>query len=179
MRLFFGLPLPPSARQAVFARAQEAQCLLSGRYSLPENYHLTLAFLGEVADERVPDAQAVLRECTASFPAPTVTLGAVDHFGRADRAILILRAQSDPSLEPLHEKLVIALKNANLPCDLGPFSPHVTLARRADATRLPSLAPACFSPCAAFRAPHACLYLSARDEADVLRYTPLFRANFA
>lgn len=179
MRLFFGLPLPEEARRAAFARAREAERLLPGRYSLAENYHLTLAFLGEVDQERLADAQAVLRACASDFPAPTVTLGAVDHFGRADRAILILRAQSDPPLEPLHEKLVGALKNANLPCDLGPFSPHVTLARRADATRLSSLPPACFSPCAAFRAPHACLYLSARDEADVLRYTPLFRANFA
>ena len=179
MRLFFGLPLPPSARQAVFARAQEAQRLLCGRYSLPENYHLTLAFLGEVAEERVPDAQAVLRECAADFPAPTVTLGAVDHFGRADRAILILRAQSDPPLQPLHEKLLSALQNAGLPFDPGPFSPHVTLARQADATRLSSLDPDSFSLCAAFRAEQACLFLSARDEANVLRYTPIFRADFA
>lgn len=178
MRLFFGLPLPPHARQAVFARAREAERLLPGRYSLPENYHLTLAFLGEVSEERLSDAQAVLRECAASFPAPTVTLGAVDHFGRADRAILILRAQSDPPLDALHENLLSALQKAGLPAEPGPFSPHVTLARRADATRLSSLDPACFSPCAVFRAEHACLFLSARDEADVLRYTPLFRADF-
>ena len=179
MRLFFGLPLPPHARQAAFARAQEAERLLPGRYSLPENYHLTLAFLGEVAEERLPDAQAVLRECAASFPAPAVTLGAVDHFGRADRAILILRAQSDPPLDPLHKKLLYALEKSGLPFDPGPFSAHVTLARRADASALSSLNPACFSPCAAFRAEHACLFVSARDEEDVLRYTPVFRTRFA
>ena len=178
MRLFYGLPLPPDARSAAFARAQTAQPLLPGRYAIPENYHLTLAFLGEVAQERLPDAQEVLRSCVSRFPAPTITLGAVDHFGRADKAILILRAQSDPSLGPLHEKLLLALQKTDLPCDPGPFSPHVTLARHADATRLSSLPPACFAPCATFRAEHACLFLSARDASDVLRYTPLFRADF-
>ena len=179
MRLFFGLPLPEDARHAVSARAREAERLLPGRYSLPENYHLTLAFLGEVAPERVPQAQEVLRASVERFSAPAVTLGAVDHFGRADRAILILRAESSPPLDPLREKLLLELQKADLPFDPGPFSPHVTIARHADARRLSSLDPACFAPCAAFTAKRACLFLSARDEANVLRYTPLFQANFA
>ena len=178
MRLFFGLPLPPDAQQAAGDRAQLAQRLLPGRYALAENYHLTLAFLGEVPQERLPDAQAALESCVSRFPAPMVTLGAVDHFGRADKAILILRAQSDPPLEPLHENLLSALEKAGLPFDSGPFAPHVTLARHADASRLSALDPACFSPCAVFRARQACVYLSARDGENVLRYTPLFRADF-
>ncbi len=174
MRLFIGLPLPQGAREAAFSRAAALQALLPGRYGPKENYHITLAFLGEVPSERVAAAEDVARRCAARFPAPHVTLGAPDHFareGREDRAVLILRAQSDPPLRPLHDALVEALRAAALPAQAEPFAPHVTLARHADAH---SLSKADVRPLGvAFTASRLCLYESARDAEGALRYTPL------
>ena len=48
MRLFFGLTLPPEVRKATAQYARLAAQTLPGRYALPENHHITLAFLGEV-----------------------------------------------------------------------------------------------------------------------------------
>ena len=176
MRLFYGLSLPEELRLKTAALARGAAQRIPGRYALPENHHLTLAFIGEVTPERVSEAKAILARCAADFPAPRVRITGFGRFGKAENGILILHAQSDPPLEPLSRALKSALHAAALPADPGPFSPHVTLARHAraeDSALLPLAEPLSFT------ARQAHLYLSARDAQGTLRYTPLFCAEFA
>lgn len=175
MRLFFGLTLPAPIRSATAAYARDAQSAIPGRYADAANHHITLAFLGEAPPERLPEARAVLARVAAGFPAPHLTLGEPAHFGRAQNAILILRVHSTPALEPLHAALTEALLGAGLPADPGPFSPHITLARHAV---LPGRLPPPPGPLS-FTAHTAHVFLSARDGAGVLAYTPLFAAPFA
>lgn len=176
MRLFYGLSLPDAVRLETASASREAALSIPGRYVLPENHHLTLAFLGEVPPERVPDAQQALAQTIARFPAPIISVRNFDIFGRPQNAILILRAESTPALDPLNAALKEALSCANLPFDPGPFSPHITLARHADVTGgLPGQPPL---PDCSFTAHTAHLFLSARDEENILRYTPIFTADF-
>ena len=49
MRLFLSLPIPPELAQAL-TRLTRAIELPKGRRTAPENLHLTLVFLGEVAE---------------------------------------------------------------------------------------------------------------------------------
>lgn len=175
MRLFFGLSLPEEIRAAAAACAQSAAASVPGRYALPENYHITLAFIGEVPPEHLTTAVRVLKDCISRFPAPRLALSGAGHFGRAQNGILILHADAEPALDPLHGALCSALAACGLPADPGPFSPHITLARHADVTR--GLPPS--PPQLSFTAECAHLYLSARDEQGVLRYTPLASARFA
>lgn len=175
MRLFFGLTLPEEIRRATAACAGAAQAVIPGRYLPAANHHITLAFLGEVAPERLREAQAVLARCAAGVPAPRLTLGGLSHFGRPQNAILILRVHSEPALDALHERLVRALLASRLPADPGPFSPHITLARHA-------VMPECLPPAPAplcFRADRAHVFLSARGEDGVLAYTPIAEAAFS
>lgn len=174
MRLFFGLSLPDSVRAVTRACAESAALSFPGRYAPAENHHITLAFLGEVPPERLPDARDVLARCAAAFPAPTLTLQGFGCFGRRTNGILILRVHSEPPLAPLHDRLVRALAGAGLPADPGPFSPHITLARHA---ALPDALPAC--PPVSFTAASSHVFLSARDTAGVLRYTPLETVPFS
>lgn len=174
MRLFFGLSLPDDIRAVTRACAEAAAPSIPGRYALPENHHVTLAFLGDVPSERAGDARDVLARCAAAFPAPALTLDGFGCFGRRTNGILILRVKSDPPLAPLHDWLVRALHTADLPADPGPFSPHITLARHAV---IPDALPAC--PSVSFSCGQAHVFLSARDEAGVLRYTPLDTVSFA
>ena len=173
MRLFFGLSLPDDVRAATAACAVQAQMRSPGRYALPENHHITLAFLGEVPEERLLQARDVLARCAESFPSPALTLDGFSHFGRKENGILILRVRSEPALDALHANLVHALCEASLPANPGPFSAHITLARHADVT---NGYPDC--PAAAFIAEHAHVFLSARDARNVLRYTPLHTVSF-
>jgi len=179
MRIFFGLTLPGDARSAVESLSLSAQALLPGRYVLPGNHHLTLAFLGDVPESRLPEAEDVLARCAAAFPAPHIAVRGADHFGPASNAILVLRAEGRPDLAPLHDALLSCLEKAALPFSPGPFAPHITLARhvRAEPEALMRLSRMA-REIPPFHAPCAHLFLSARDGTNVLRYTPLFRAGF-
>lgn len=115
MRLFYGLSLPDDIRAEAAFAARRAEARMPGRYGAPSNYHITLAFLGEVAPERLPDAQAILAGHIAPMPAPTITLGPVDFFGRAENAILILRALCNPPLDALHNALAADAQACGLP----------------------------------------------------------------
>lgn len=175
MRLFFGISLPDPIRQAVSARASVCQSEIPGRYVSEENYHITLAFLGDVPEERISDASGVLSSCIRNTPAPLLTLGETSFFGRAQNAILIARILSTPSLDPLHHALIHSLQAASLPFDAGPFSPHITLARHACIEGAPLAA----SEALSFVPDHAHVYLSARNEQNVLCYTPIASIPFA
>ena len=180
MRLFIGLPLPRDARQGAAALAARAAEVIPGRYALVENYHITLAFLGEAPPEDVPRIAAVLARCLSCAPAPLLSPGQPGIFGRMENGILVLHMASQPALEPLHDALCAALRSEGLPVSDGPFTPHVTLARHARASpeALRALtARAAGIPC--FRADCASLFLSARDERGVLRYTVLCSFPFS
>ena len=174
MRLFFGLSLPDEIRAQTHALSQAAQACIPGRYAPECNHHLTLAFLGDVPPERAAQATAVLESCIKNHPAPRLALDGLDHFGRAENGILIIRVKSDPPLDALHERLLAALEEAQLPADRGPFSPHITLARHAC---IRHALPKC--PELAFSAAQAHVFLSARDEHNILRYTPISTCLFA
>src|SRR6185436_19398373 len=56
VRLFFALWPPAATVAALAAWAVQVQKAAGGRVTRPESIHLTLAFLGEIADDRVGDA---------------------------------------------------------------------------------------------------------------------------
>lgn len=175
MRLFFGISLPAPVCEAVVRRACACRVVIPGRYVPENNYHITLAFLGDVPPERVSKAAGVLAQCLERHPAPLLTLGETDYFGRAQNGILIARVHSSPPLEPLHGALLSGLRAAALPFDPGAFSPHITLARHACVPAAPLPGGEALS----FTAEHAHLYLSARNDQNILTYTPLETFPFA
>lgn len=176
MRLFYGLSLPDFVSRETARIARQSESLIAGRYSAVSNHHITLAFLGEVPPERLSDAEYILQKHAAAFPTPTLTLEIADYFGKPDNAILILRVKSLPALDALHDALIADCAQSGLSVDPGPFSPHITLARHAKTSpqTLAALTPAPLS----FSPECAHVYVSARDEQDILRYTPLFSAPF-
>ena len=175
MRLFFGLSLPDEIRRAAAMRADACRAAIPGRYTLAENYHITLAFLGSVPQDQLASAQRVLSACLRGMPAPTLTLGETGYFGRQQNGIHNLRVSSEPALDNLHHQLVHTLIQSGLPADSGPFSPHITLARHAVLPDSPLPAGAALR----FRPDAAHVFLSARDETDTLRYTPLYSVPFS
>jgi 2'-5' RNA ligase len=69
MRLFIALEISEPVRREVARRlAGLRDRLPNARWVDPANLHLTLAFLGEVAEDRVPALTERLREAFAPFP---------------------------------------------------------------------------------------------------------------
>ena len=93
---------------------------------LPEDWHLTLHFLGPVEADRVADIVAL---AAVPFQPFTLTLDQPACWPHG-LAVLCL-SQVPPALRALYERLGFALRRLDLPVEVRPYQPHVTLARRA------------------------------------------------
>jgi len=125
MRLFVALALPETVRWQLR--------LLSGglpgaRWVEPENFHITLRFIGEVDGAEFHYIDAALAGIRA--PSFTVRLSGVGHFGSgAKLRSLWVGADKQPALNHLRDKVESAVVRAGLTPDGQKYQPHVTLAR--------------------------------------------------
>ncbi len=127
MRLFIGLPVTSELASAL-ARHARTISLPKGRWTAPENIHLTLVFLGEVAEQRLASIKHELDELdSAPFPIRLTTLNTFQRAG-------VLVAEVDPAPRLLHLQEQIA--SCMVRCGFSPgdredrpYHPHITLAR--------------------------------------------------
>lgn len=125
MRLFVGLDLPWELRETLRGLAGG---LPGARWVPPENYHLTLRFIGETPRylaEEIDHALAVLS--VRGFTLQLAGLGMFEKGGRPQS--LWVAAARDPGLDHLRSKIETALQRIGLPADRRRFAPHVSIAR--------------------------------------------------
>jgi 2'-5' RNA ligase len=124
MRLFLGLPIPPELAQSL-TRLTHAIELPKGRRTVPENLHLTLVFLGEVAEPTLRAIEQELSELAfAPFPLKLTNL---NNFPRAG----VLFAEVEPTRPLLHlqSKVAASMARCGFAPEDRPYHPHITLAR--------------------------------------------------
>ncbi len=124
LRLFVGIGFPPELKLRL-------SLLCSGipkaRWVDPGNLHLTLRFIGEIAEDvavEVDEALARLR--VHRFALRLVGTGV---FGGDRPRNLWIGVERSPELISLRDKVEQALTRAGLPPEPRKFAPHVTLAR--------------------------------------------------
>lgn len=130
MRLFIAIKLPEAVKDKLedSARLLERNCA-AGRRMPRENYHITLAFLGEQPQERVERAAAALDACACRpFRAAVGGFGA---FRQRGGAVLWRGIEAPEALEALARALASQLWRAGFALEERPFRPHLTLLRRA------------------------------------------------
>lgn len=127
MRLFIAIPFEPPVLDALTAAQSSLKATgVRGGYTVRQNLHMTLAFLGEVRDPR--PVIAALGRVTA--PQGTMTFEKTELF----RDILVCSFRVEPALRRYAQDLRAELENAGIGFDRKPFRPHVTLVRRASFT---------------------------------------------
>ncbi len=125
MRLFVALDLPWDLRERLAALAT---AIPGARWVPPENYHLTLRFIGEARPdqaEEIDHALAALRG--RGFDLTLAGVGTF-HKGGRDTQLWVGAERSD-ALTHLRGKIETALQRAGLAAERRRFQPHVTLAR--------------------------------------------------
>ena len=145
MRLFVALPLPPEIATAVAALTPALPGL---RPVKPELLHVTLAFVGHVAEELLDSVVAATRAAAASQTPFPVSLAASGRFPEGGKPHVIWLGMTDGAAESaaLAGAVRRELASRSVPFDDKPFRPHVTLARvkddvdRADARAIASAA---------------------------------------
>ncbi len=126
MRLFVALDLPWHVRERPAAMAGSG--IPGARWVPPENYHLTLRFIGEVPGyqaEEIDHALAALK--VRGFSLSLAGLGVFSKAGRG--SALWVGVERNPQLEHLRGKIETALQRCGLEPERRRFQPHVTLAR--------------------------------------------------
>jgi len=131
MRLFVAVNMPPETREGVHdATAPLHELLPTIRWTTAPNLHLTVKFLGDVAEERVGDVQAVVRSVAARHHAFELSLGGIGGFPRLHRPrVLWMGVEPEPRFELLHDDVERSFAAIGFEIEGRPFRPHLTLAR--------------------------------------------------
>jgi RNA 2',3'-cyclic 3'-phosphodiesterase len=143
VRLFFALWPGDAVRQQLADTAASIAARTGGRVVPAVNLHLTLAFLGEIAAELMPQALDAARSVRGT-PFELV-LDSTGSF-RDARVAWAGLAAIPPALALLQGSLEAELRSRAFVLDDRPFAPHATLVRKI-ATSLPreSMAPIAWS----------------------------------
>jgi 2'-5' RNA ligase len=138
-RLFIGVEMDERARfacEAVAVRLERAG--LRARFIPPENYHLTLLFLGNVENEKVPSIESAARAAAAKHSAFTIALdraGAFPH-ERKPSVVFVGSHGVDARYRALAKDVRAGYAALGYVCD-DDAVPHVTIARVPEKNRRP------------------------------------------
>lgn len=133
-RLFVAITVPDAVREEMLRVQRELQPLAPRgevRWTKPEQFHLTLRFLGDVSSDRVAGLQESLRTaCSGAMPLHLYAQG-VGFFpsARSPRVIWIGIADSENRLADFQRKIEDAIQAFSAGPGGERFAGHVTLGR--------------------------------------------------
>jgi 2'-5' RNA ligase len=126
MRLFVALDMPWSVREQLAALSGSG--IPGARWVPPENYHLTLRFIGDIPGHVARDVDDALLGLRArGFSLALTGMGTFARGGIS--SALWVGVEKTPSLDHLRAKIETAQQRCGLEPERRKFQPHVTLAR--------------------------------------------------
>lgn len=133
MRLFLAINFPAEVRESLW---RSAQPLVRRGYPVKwvgaEQLHLSLKFLGEVPEERLPEITAASARAVQGARPITMTLGEGGFGVFPDLArprVVWAAIAAEPALELLQHQVEATFAPLGFPSEGRPFRPHVTLGR--------------------------------------------------
>jgi len=132
VRTFIAVELSSEVRRRLAAaqeRLRRAPCAV--KWVKPALMHITLKFLGEIAETAVPEIEAVLasaaREAGGPFDLAVTGLGAFPQRGAL--RVLWAGVRDEGQLLRVHRRLDEGLAALGIARDHRPYSPHLTIGR--------------------------------------------------
>ena len=128
MRLFVAVNFNDDTKKGLLAICEQLRSRCErGRYTAPENLHLTLAFLGECDVKQTAAIKAVMNEII--FDPFVINIECVGRFKRDGGDLWWAGLQESKPLAKLHGDLMDKLIAAGFKLDKRKFNPHITLGR--------------------------------------------------
>jgi 2'-5' RNA ligase len=141
VRLFLAVDPDPEARRRLAVQVDAVRAALATdatvvRWTSPENFHVTLHFLGNVEPGRLDGLRGALGRTApgGGFLLETGGVGAFPPHGAIRTVWLAIDAGRDRLIE-LHRRLGQALEAAGVDVSDDPLSPHLTVGRVRDRRR--------------------------------------------
>lgn len=136
MRVFFGVPIDAPARAQIALIQRDLAKLAPGRFTPPQNLHITLRFIGETK-ELGALSSALTNACVGVAPF-TVNITGLGAFERQGRTLIFAKVEDNQrKLDFLYESLESALGDIGFFRERRAFKPHITLCRDYQRARLP------------------------------------------
>ena len=145
VRTFVAVELDASLRKALAQTQADLQARLQKamgsdvriQWVRPESVHLTLKFLGDIPEERIPDIEAALARVAGAQARCAVDVGGLGAFpdARAPRVLWIGLSGQVDGVTNLAAAVECALVAMGFAPEAKPFHPHLTLARIKERSR--------------------------------------------
>lgn len=131
MRLFVALNPPKKERDRIYRIAKVLREIrIPVRWVDPENYHVTLKFLGNLAENRINKVKEVLTRVASSTGGIDLLVQRFGAFPTIRRPNVIwVDVELTPSLRCLKQDVECALKDCGFTRETRVFHPHLTLGR--------------------------------------------------
>jgi RNA 2',3'-cyclic 3'-phosphodiesterase len=123
-RLFTGLELPDAV---IGELALQRGGVVGAHWLEPEDYHVTLRFIGDVDGSVARDIAETLGDI--SRPTTLVRFEGLSWFGGDKPRVIVARVKADPALMDLQAEQERRLRRIGLAPETRKYTPHVTLAR--------------------------------------------------
>jgi 2'-5' RNA ligase len=128
-RLFFALWPDDTARLGLAAAVRDLVPQGTGRPQRPDQWHVTLEFLGDVPESRLPIVIDAGAAASAVASPCEIVFDRLEHWKRPQVLCLVAGSIPEP-LAALVHALRSELQQRRFTPELRPFRAHVTLARR-------------------------------------------------
>ncbi len=131
MRLFVAINFDEKIKEYLMEKVTELRKYsVSGNFTRRENFHLTLAFIGETDKQKEVEAAidvAVNKSYAHVFP---VGIGGIGKFMRREGDIYWVGVKKDTMLWEINRNLMAELRGKGFDIDEQEFKPHLTIGRR-------------------------------------------------
>ena len=136
MRLFIAVNFTEEVKNKILEVQNRLRSIVQnsnnrGNFTRPENLHITLAFLGETPEVKLPELLEIINRIPT--PALEITFNRTGYFRRYNSELWWIGASPDDNdlyvLALIQKKLLRDLQKAGFHVDAKPFKAHITIAR--------------------------------------------------
>lgn len=141
-RLFIGIPLHLAHAGAEVKKWAKDAAMNQNKISWtpPENWHVTLYFLGDTPSEKIPILEHLIDQAFSNLGRFDAEVKGVGVFpSLRNPKVMWLGLENIASILPCWQKLVDSLWKQGFEFDQKPFKPHLTIARIRNVNNLPAI----------------------------------------
>jgi 2'-5' RNA ligase len=129
---FYALRIPKKEQQLLFDKCQKLREVMPfGRWVHFEDYHITLAFLGNAEENQLQSSIRLVREVVPNVKSFSLQINQLGAFGQKDAPrIFWAGVEKEITLDTVRDQVYKACTAAGFKLETRPFHPHITIARK-------------------------------------------------
>lgn len=131
MRVFYAIEFDEDLKEFIYDKQQIVKRRsVKGNFSLKENLHLTLKFIGDVENNEIVKLSQTVDELVQNKPSFTIQMNRMGKFERGNQSIIWIGTERNIKLQKMHQELDGILYSLGYEKEARNFTPHITLGRQ-------------------------------------------------